>query len=124
MHTDGNLVLYGGAGASAPEWSTGTNQKCVGVSVWPFQSCFTAAAAYATLQSDGNFVVYWAAGDAAWATNTAGGAGSNDAQLWMQQDGNLVEYRWSGSSEAVWWASNTAGFAVEGSQRQPCRNLL
>ena len=41
-------------------------------------------------------------------------AGSNDAQLWMQQDGNLVEYRWSGSSEAVWWASNTAGFVVDG----------
>jgi hypothetical protein len=74
------------------------------------------AAQFATLQSDGNFVVYWAQGLSAWATNTPGGKASNTAQLCVQGDGNLVEYRQSGG-QFVEWASNTEGASL--GQRRP-----
>lgn len=116
MQGDGNLVLYAGPGTSSPKWATGTNEWCYGN--WPFRSCVPGAAQYATLQSDGNFVVYFAQGTPGWASNSAGGAGASSSQLRVQQDGNLVEYRWTGSEEVVWWASNTAG-AVLGSSIEP-----
>jgi hypothetical protein len=101
MQTDGNLVLYA---QSTAIWATGTNQLCVG---WPFPTCAPQAARFATLQGDGNFVVYWKPGVSAWATNTPGGEASDTAQFWVQEDGNLVEYRWRGA-QFVEWASNTA----------------
>ena len=107
MQTDGNLVLYAGAGSGDVKWATGTNQYCY--TAWPETYCSTYAARYATLQTDGNFVVYFDQGWAGWSSNTAGGQDYASAQVWLQQDGNLVGYRWSDASRAVSWASNTAG---------------
>jgi hypothetical protein len=114
MQTDGNLVLYAGTGTGSPRMATGTNLWCW--SAWPYSGCDVYPAIYATLQGDGNFVVYWPGDSPAWATSTAGGNASNTAQLWMQDDGNLVEYRWEPGRFAQ-WASNT----VSGSLGQsPC----
>ncbi len=57
------------------------------------------------LQADGNLVLYASAGQALWASNTAG------HRVWdvvMQGDGNLVIYSVSGQAL---WASNTEGNA-------------
>jgi hypothetical protein len=62
---------------------------------------------YASVQLDGNFVIYkgntWTAPNAIWATNT-GGVGSGPFALFNQPDGNLVLYDGSGQPN---WASNT-----------------
>jgi outer membrane lipoprotein-sorting protein len=80
---DGNLVLYGPAGAM---WSSRTDGKPAGSTV---------------MQSDGNLVVYRPGGQAVWASNTHGNAG---ARLVVQDDGNVVIYRTNGTPA---WATNT-----------------
>lgn len=67
--TDGNLVFYGPAG---PVWSSGTYGRSAG---------------HATMQGDGNFVVYDLDGVPWWSTDTHGSPG---AQLRVQDDGYLV----------------------------------
>lgn len=106
MQGDGNLVLYEGAGTGNARWWSGTYERC---GSWPTHGCVKEAARYATLQSDGNFVVYFQQGDAGWSSNTSFGNDYGSAELWMQGDGNLVGYRWNGSSRFVSWATNTAG---------------
>ncbi|GAA2511301.1 hypothetical protein [Winogradskya humida] len=78
---DTNLVLYRRSDDLAL-WDTRPKPGGVGVCV---------------MQTDGNLVVYNAAGQAVWASDTDGEAG---ARLVMQDDGNAVIYRPDGV--AVW----------------------
>jgi hypothetical protein len=91
MQTDGNLVLYDGAGKAL--WSSGTDHH---------------PGAWATMQTDGNFVVYPPSGHALWASGTDHHAG---AYLYLQSDGNLVVYQGS----TALWASKTNGKEAGGS---------
>ncbi len=52
------------------------------------------SSSYATMQQDGNFVVYNSANSAVWSTGTSG---TNAQSIFMQDDGNLVLYifKWS-----------------------------
>jgi RHS repeat-associated protein len=55
---------------------------------------------HATMQQDGNFVLYNSANNSLWASNTSG---SNASSIMMQDDGNLVLYifKWSAGTYAV-----------------------
>jgi hypothetical protein len=66
----------------------------------PLQSC--DGRLELLLQSDGNLVVYQG-NTPIWASGTVG---QSVSIVWMQGDGNLVEYAPSGKPV---WASNTAG---------------
>ena len=90
MQTDGNLVLYNGAGTAL--WDSHTDHH---------------PGAYAAMQGDGNLVVY-SAGKALWSSATNGHPG---AYLKMQGDGNLVIYL---GSKAL-WETTTYGKASGGS---------
>ena len=81
--TDGNLVLYGPAGAL---WASNTNGQPVGVTI---------------MQGDGNLVIYGPGGTVVWASNTDGNPG---ARLVAQDDGNVVIYRTDATPA---WATNT-----------------
>lgn len=82
LQQDGNLVLNENG---TVVWASGTNGQGV---------------ARATLQNDGNFVLYSENGTAVWSTETAGrGAG----RLVMQNDRNVVLY----VNDSAVWASNT-----------------
>lgn len=83
MQTDGNLVLYGPAGAM---WWTSTNG---------------GSDRRMVMQADGNLVVYNSANQALWSSATYGNPG---ARLVVQNDGNLVIY--NTANQGV-WASNT-----------------
>lgn len=85
MQGDGNVVATKGVDPYAPFWSvgaTGANNRLV-------------------TQSDGNIVLYTAAGAPRWATNTSGNPG---ARLSVQNDGNLVVYSTAGKAL---WSSGT-----------------
>ena len=69
MQTNGNLVEYGPSGAV---WATGT----------------PASGHRATMQTDGNFVVYTSGGTALWQSGTGGNSGT--FVLSLQNNGNLV----------------------------------
>ncbi|MBV9363340.1 MAG: hypothetical protein JO286_19765 [Solirubrobacterales bacterium] len=92
MQSDGNLVLYDGAGKAL--WASGT----VG-----------HPGAHAVMQTDGNLVVYDSAGHALWASRTPQQPG---AFLYMQSDGNLVIYKGS----AALWSTATNGKGSGGSR--------
>ncbi|HEX6345865.1 LysM peptidoglycan-binding domain-containing protein [Umezawaea sp.] len=83
LQSDGNLVLTDGGEVV---WATGTNGS---------------GATSATLQDDGNFVLYTASGTSVWASDTSGNPGS---RLVLQTDRNVVVYNSGGSST---WASGT-----------------
>ncbi len=83
LQDDGNLVLKDGDDVV---WATGTNGS---------------GATTATLQDDGNFVLYGASGNSVWASDSGGNPGS---RLVVQNDRNVVVYSGSGSST---WASGT-----------------
>ena len=78
MQSDNNLVLYYGSTA-----------------LWGSNTQFSGAA-YAIMQTDGNFVLYGEGGGGIWSSNTAGYPG---AYLALQNDGNLVVYY---GSSALW----------------------
>ena len=69
--------------------------------LWNYGGTGTSAG-YATLQADGNFVLYAKQGTPIWSTRTAG-TGSNN-RLVMQDDGNLVLYT---ETNRVVWSSGT-----------------
>jgi hypothetical protein len=77
---DGNLVLYDEV-ERAPLWATDTGG---------------ASGGFASMQGDGNFVVYDGQGVPRWASDTGGGTA---AFLVVQDDGNLVMYR---DGAAIW----------------------
>jgi hypothetical protein len=85
---DGNLVLYDNGGAA---WAINCWPECNGTGFGgnPFQP-----AGYATMQSDGNFVVYNAYGNPVWHTWTYGNPG---AYLAIKDDGGLVVYSSGGT---------------------------
>ncbi|MGZ3459272.1 MAG: M4 family metallopeptidase, partial [Archangium sp.] len=91
LQTDQNLVLWGPSGTML--WSAYTSGS---------------GAQIATMQSDGNFVVYTTsvptAGYAVWSSNTYGHSG---AYLNLQDDGNLVVYDKDGST--MLWSTGTGG---------------
>jgi hypothetical protein len=108
MTTTGNLALWAPGGAYS-SWASGTSQS----------------GDYASLQSDGNLVIYNSAGTALWSTNSAtndpdhgwalcSGSTLQENQsiysvsggyhLEMQSDCNLVLYSSTGTAT---WASNT-----------------
>jgi hypothetical protein len=79
--------------------------------------CAAPAQPYATMQTDGNFVIYGPAGAALWSTQTNGSGG---AIIKMQDDGNLVIYA------QVWLAGTYATGAPGPFPTQTCSigNLL
>ena len=77
---DGNLVFYGPSG---PLWASDTIGQPPG---------------FATMQGDGNLVVYRADGVPIWATDTSGMPG---AELRVQDDGYLVLY--DAGNTPMWW---------------------
>jgi hypothetical protein len=113
MQSDGNLVVYSGAGS--PTWSSGTG----------------GSGHRLVVQNDGNVVMYRPNGTSVWSTNTmqypSGPAATGfdmypgetlspgqwllssngQFQLVYQNDGNLVLYRTSDGN--VRWATNTNG---------------
>jgi hypothetical protein len=87
-------ILYPGQGLSAGQTISSNNGQY-----------------YATMQTDGNFVVYTAAGTALWSTQTSG---STADWAVMQSDGNFVLYN-QATGKAVWSSNTTykrAGFAA------------
>jgi hypothetical protein len=91
MLTDGDLVLYDGAGKAL--WSTGTQGH---------------PGAYAVLEPDGDLVVYPSTGPALWSSKTYKDAG---AYLSLSSDGNLALYKGS----KVVWSTKTYGKGTGGS---------
>jgi LysM repeat protein len=83
LQSDGNLVLSEDSGTV---WASGTDGK---------------GAVRATLQSDGNFVLYTSDENAVWSTGTQGNEGS---RLVLQDDRNVVVFAGDGSAK---WATNT-----------------
>jgi len=83
LQSDGNLVLYNGGRAL---WASNTYGK---------------SSYLATVQPDGNFVLYDRADAALWASGTPG---SGDTYLAVQNDGNLVVYS---ANDIPLWASHT-----------------
>jgi subtilase family serine protease len=83
MQGDGNLVLMR---QGVPQWSSST---------------YNHPGAYATMQADGNLVVYSSGGAPLWYSGTSGNPG---AATYLQDDGNIVIYARMPS-----WSSNTAG---------------
>jgi hypothetical protein len=86
LQTDGNLVLYR-LSDKHPLWASGTKGK---------------ASTTATMQADGNFVIYDSQKHSLWASGTKGKGG---VTLVLQDDGNLVIYKQDGKTAV--WASNT-----------------
>jgi hypothetical protein len=90
LQADGNVVLYGPAGAY---WATHTD---VATTQGNPGEAFV-------LQGDGNLVLYDGYGNALWATHTEGSGGN---VLAVQDDGNLVIY---GPSGAIWGSRSDPG---------------
>jgi hypothetical protein len=88
---DGSQNHYGYITSTTALWATYTQNR--GVGCW------------ATMQTDGNFVVYDVAHNPIWSTNTAGHPG---AYLRQQYDGNLVVYSAGGTPL---WAAMTVNNA-------------
>ena len=90
---DGNLVAYH---TGVAIWQSGTNRP--GVQITAFQC-------------DGNVVIYGNTG-AIWSTGTSTRFSSTEA-FWMQDDGNVVLYRYSDPNSGLGgspiWQSNSAG---------------
>jgi YD repeat-containing protein len=74
MAPDGNLYIY--------NWATGAGTWGPGTQGHP--------GAYATLQTDGNFVVYSSTGVALWSSGTSG---TNAERLDMEDDGRIILYK-------------------------------
>ncbi|CAA6675529.1 unnamed protein product [Spirodela intermedia] len=96
MQSDCNLVLYDGGAV----WASGTNGRGT--------NC------RATMQSDGNFVIYTGS-RAVWATNTNGGIA--DYVLILQPDRNVVIYE---GARAIWQQAPTSLVPGDHSAPQEC----
>ena len=90
MQSDGNLVLSGIASGTSL-WSSGTSGH---------------PGAWATFQSDGNFVVYDTSRNVLWSSKTNG----TGTVLQIQNDANLAVYNAAGTSV---WSSGTGNQAAE-----------
>jgi phosphoribosyl-AMP cyclohydrolase len=101
MQADGNLVAYHGR-----TW------------LWSSQTSGNPGA-FATFQTDGNFVVYSRAGHPLWSSGTKAGPGSF---LMMQDDGNLVIY--AGAHGAALWNSTDALSKLNAGWLLPSRYIL
>jgi hypothetical protein len=88
MQGDGNLVVYGPAGAI---WASGT----------------AVAGTSLVMQGDGNLVAYRPNAQPVWHTFTSD---RSDALVKMQDDGNLVVYRTDGTP--LWASASSAGTKV------------
>ena len=109
MQGDGNLVLYQGA-VSCPTAS------CSGDALW--NSGTGGSDAYATMQSDGNLVIY-DNGNAVWNSSTWGFSGD---YLQLQDDSNLVIYAFG---HPIWdWGTGYIGDQLNGWTLQPGAYLL
>jgi hypothetical protein len=86
----------------------------------PGQSLSSPGGAFiASLQGDGNFVVYRVGNNTPlWSSNTSGKGG---VKLIMQGDGNLVLYT---SSNKPVWATNTGGKGASFARMQDDGNLV
>jgi hypothetical protein len=86
LQSDHNLVIYRN-GSGGALWATGRRGDL------------------ATVQADGNFVLYDGYGAAVWASGTQGYGPS--VELLLQDDGNLVLYgdraRWTPANELRWY---------------------
>lgn len=89
LQQDGNLVLSEGG---SPVWAAGTNGS---------------GAVRASVQEDGNFVLYTSDDKPVWASETSGKSG---VRLTVQDDRNVVLY--DGEGRPV-WASNSAAPKTE-----------
>lgn len=96
MLTNGALSWFDGPANSM--WASTSSESAPAFSEGPAS---IRAGSYATMQNDGNFVVYTPQGTPVFATSTVGNPG---AYLSLQNDGNLVVYSPSGQPL---WASNT-----------------
>lgn len=92
MQTDGNLVEYGPSGAL---WATYTSSP----------------GAYLVNQGDGNLVVYNTTGTAIWASGTNGQGAAN---LVVQTDGNVVDYKGSSAIWSTYTGGGVSKLAVSG----------
>lgn len=73
--------------------------------MWTNQHLTSANGAYrATIQDDGNLVIYDNNNNTVWATFQYSGSGKTDNRLVMQADGNLVAYS---QDDKLLWASGT-----------------
>lgn len=101
--SDGNLVLYGPAGAL---WASNTNGRTAGVAI---------------MQDDGNLVVYGPRNEVQWSSDTWGNPGS---RLVVQDDGNVVIYRPDGV--AIWSTDTwiTTGPVGSGDRLNPGQTLI
>jgi hypothetical protein len=101
LQGDGNLVLsHAFLGRPTAIWASNT---------------WGRTATHATLQHDGNFVLYNGS-QPLWASNTAGRSG---AHLDLQNDGNLVLYQ-----PVTAWQTNTVLSAATGEARFPVGTVL
>ncbi len=100
MQGDGNLVAYGGNRA-----------------LWQSRSAGHPSA-YATMQADGNLVVYSGSGRALWNAGTPGHPGS---EVRLQSDGNVVVYA---GGAALWNASSFVDRLFPGQGLQPGQYLV
>ena len=101
MQGDGNLVLYRSTNASHyPLWGSGTDGH---------------PGAWATMQSDGNLVIYpGGGGSALWSSGTVG---NHNAIFAIQDDANLVIYTY-GFGKALWASnSNTQNSTLHGGDK-------
>ncbi|MGW4650889.1 RHS repeat-associated core domain-containing protein, partial [Kitasatospora sp. NPDC004289] len=96
MQADGNLVLVS-LRSGAVTWSTNT---------------WNHPGAWATIQPDGNFVVYDTNHNPLWSSNTWG---NNGAYLSLQDDANLVVYKSAGTpnQNPIWFSATWNGLDAD-----------
>jgi RHS repeat-associated protein len=87
MAPDGNFYIYDIAHSTAP-WSAGT---------------YGHSGAYATMQTDGNFVVYASNGTALWNSGTAG---TSAERLELEDDGRIIIFKSAWNSQTSTGAFN------------------
>jgi hypothetical protein len=133
MQWDGNLVLYEGVGNQPSQARWSTDQQTTQCSSWPWNICEWNIGipypypVYAILQSDGNFVQYDTVGAPSiegYPNGVRWGASSwtnTVAELWVQNDGNMVVYPTAERGNAAFnaWASNTVGNSAPGPRNCP-----